>query len=66
MKALVTGGTCLLAIAATLSGASPNQPLENQPATLWGDMSTVPVAVWVALIGLIALDVIARRSSSGK
>ena len=77
MKSRLLGSmsACLCALATTLSSASGGQPLEgplpaipggtdNQAyaASLTiGDISAVPVAVWVVVIGLIGLVGVARR-----
>ena len=66
MKSGVIRSACLLALVTTLASTSVGQPLEDQLLAIASDISSVPVAVWVAAIGLIGLDVIARRSSAGK
>lgn len=66
MRLRLLGSTCLLALVASLSSGEAGRPLEVNLPAIPVDISTVPVAVWVAVIGLIGLDVIARRSSAGK
>jgi len=66
VKSRLLGGACLLALIATLYSLSPGQPLEDLIPAVLGDIKAVPVAVWVALIALIGLDVITRRNSAGK
>lgn len=66
VKLTVICSTCVLALAATFSRASSDQPLENQLPLIQDGINAIPIAVWIAIIGLIALDVIARRGSAGK
>jgi len=59
---------CLFAPVTTLSSASVGQPLEGYLPEVSGgnDYSSVPIAVWVVIIGLIGLVGIARRNSAGR
>ena len=69
MKSRLWGiiGTCLFALVTTISSASAAQPLEGRlPEVSGGDFGSVPVAVWVVVIGLIGLVGIARRNSAGR
>jgi hypothetical protein len=66
MRLRLLGSACLLALIATLCSTSLGQPLEVHLSAILDDMSTVPIAVLVAAVGLIGLDVIARRGSAGK
>jgi hypothetical protein len=52
----------------TFSGAAVGQPLEGRLPEVPGgsDYGSVPVAVWVVVIGLIGLVGIARRNSAGR
>ncbi|MFC1774318.1 hypothetical protein ACFL3A_13365 [Pseudomonadota bacterium] len=69
----------LLALVTTLPSVSAGQPLEGRlPAipggtdTVYaasltiGDISAVPIAVWVVVFALIGLVEIARRNSAGR
>ena len=80
MKSRLSGSVSayLFALVTTLSSASVGQPLEGRlPANpggtdyqayaaslTTGDISAVPVAVWVVVIALIGLVEIARRNSA--
>ena len=79
MKSRLLGSACLLALITTLSSVLVGQPLEGrlpvisggtdivyEASMAIGDISAVPVTVWVVVIALIGLDVIARRNSAGK
>ena len=60
--------TCFFALITTLSSAAVGQPLEGRLPEVpgGGDYGSVPVAVWVVVIGLIGLVGIARRNSTGR
>jgi len=82
MKARLLGSVsaCLVNLVTTLSSASVGQPLEDRLPAIpggadyqahaadltIGDISAMPVAVWVVVIGLIAVVGIARRNSAGR
>jgi type IV secretory pathway VirB2 component (pilin) len=66
VKLRFTGSSCLLALATTFSSTSSGQPPESLLPVIQEGINAIPVAVWIAIIGLIALDVIARRGSAGK
>jgi hypothetical protein len=66
VKSRLIGSACLLALVTVLASTSVGEPLEDQLLAIASDIRSVPVAVWVAAVGLIGLDVIARRSSAGK
>ena len=61
-------GTCFFALVTTISSAAAVQPLEGRLPEVpgGGDHGSVPVAVWVVVIGLIGLVGIARRNSAGR
>jgi len=58
----------LFAQITTLPSASALQPLEGDFPEVPGgiDYGSVPIAVWVVVIGLIGLVGIARRNSAGR
>ena len=70
MKSRLWGiiSTCFFALITTFSSASVGQPLEDRLPEVpgGGDYGSVPVAVWVVVIGLIGLVGIARRNSAGR
>ena len=70
MKSRLWGiiSTCLFALITTISSASAVQPLEGHFPEVPGgiDYGSVPIAVWVVVIGLIGLVGIARRNSAGR
>ena len=70
MKSRLWGiiGTCFFALVTTFSGAAAVQPLEGRLPEVpgVGDYGSVPIAVWVVVIGLIGLVGIARRNSAGR
>lgn len=66
MKLRLVSSVWALAFITTVYSGSLGQPLEALLPAIPVDMGAVPVAVWVAVMGLIGLDVIARRSSVGK
>jgi len=66
VKLRFIGSSCLLALATAFSSTSSGQPPENALPVIQEGINAIPIAVWIAIIGLIALDVIARRGSAGK